>query len=191
MEEKKTEFIELLRSTKREGIEDLITWLETTDFYTAPASTKFHGNHETGLLIHSLYVYKVLAKMSKEFNQGIKEDEIIISSLLHDLCKANMYVTGSRNVKNEETGKWEKKAVYQIDNQEPIGHGAKSAIIAQRFIKLTDYELYSIIHHMGFPGGDSYGAQMDYNAALEKNPKILLLHLADNMSSSLFEKVVK
>ena len=89
----KEEFIELLRSTKREGIENLLNFLEKSDFYTAPASTRFHGNYEGGLLEHSMKVYEILQEKVKNapIALNIPPETLIIVPLLHDLCKANFY----------------------------------------------------------------------------------------------------
>ena len=126
----KEEFIELLRSTKREGIEDLINFIEKTDFYTAPASTRFHGSYECGLLEHSMKVYEILKYKTKNnvMNMEWQDDTIIISALLHDICKVNFYKVDYRNAKNER-GEWEKVPYYTIDDTIPYGHGEKSVMM--------------------------------------------------------------
>ena len=99
LEEKKMKdkFIGLLRETKREGIENLIDFLEKTDFFTAPASTKFHNSFEGGLLAHSLNVYEALESLVKG---KWPEDTIRIVALLHDICKINLYKVDYRNKKD-------------------------------------------------------------------------------------------
>ena len=112
LEESKQAYIELLRSTKREGIENLISYLETkTDFFTAPASTRFHNNFDGGLLLHSLNVYNNFKKLL-EIRPDVQVDEenIIIAALCHDLCKANYYTKEERNRKVD--GRWETYEVY-------------------------------------------------------------------------------
>lgn len=145
MEELKKEFRELLLSTGRDGMEDLLEWLEGTDFYIAPASTSNHGAYESGLLFHSMNVYKVL----KNFNKNIKcerEDSLVIAGLLHDVCKTNLYVKGTRNVKVD--GRWTEKEVYMIEDELPIGHGEKSVYLLMKHIDLTEEEAIAIRWHM-------------------------------------------
>ena len=116
----KEEFINLLKSTKREGIENLISFLEKTDFFTAPASTRFHGAYEGGLLEHSMKVYEILDKKIKQtyLDINIEESTIKIVALLHDICKLNFYKVDYRNAKNE-LGVWEKVPYYTIEDTIP------------------------------------------------------------------------
>ena len=117
----KEKFIQLLRKTNREGIEDLINFIEEkTDFFTAPASTRFHGSHEGGLLEHSMKVYEILDYKIKNnvIDLHVPEDTIIIVSLLHDICKVNFYKVDYRNAKNAR-GEWEKVPYYTIDDTIP------------------------------------------------------------------------
>ena len=121
----KQEFIDLLRSTKREGIENLISFIEEkTDFFTAPASTRFHGSYEGGLLEHSMKVYEILRHkvQNNVMKMEWQDDTLIISSLLHDICKVNFYKVDYRNAKNER-GEWEKVPYYTVDDTIPFGHG--------------------------------------------------------------------
>ena len=130
----KERFIELLRSTKREGIEKLIDFLEKTDFFTAPASTRFHSSYEGGLLQHSLNVYDCLAGLGtttgdvQEFQtagmrlDSIPQESIIIVALLHDLCKVNFYATEMR-WRKDANNKWEQYPVYAVNDRNPYGHG--------------------------------------------------------------------
>lgn len=191
--ENKERFIELLRSTKREGIESLIEWLETTDFYKAPASTRFHGNYAGGLLEHSLNVYDLLNLevqniMKKTDKIKINQDSVIIVALLHDLCKTNLYKVDYRNTKNEY-GQWVKVPYYAIEDDEPYGHGEKSVMLALEFIKLTKEEMYSIRWHMGFTEGKE---QYNYiSATYNKYELAVLTHIADLKASYLMEKEVK
>lgn len=191
--ENKERFIELLRSTEREGIEDLIEWLETTDFYVAPASTKFHGNYKGGLLEHSLNVYDTLKDevsniMAKTEKINIEQDSIILVALLHDLCKVNLYKVEYRNTKNEY-GQWVKVPYYAIEDNEPYGHGEKSVMLALEFIKLTKEEMYSIRWHMGFTEGKE---QYNYiSSTYNKYELAVLTHVADLKASYLLERTVK
>ena len=114
---------------KRAGSDKLIEWMDNrTDFFTAPASTRFHGACKEGLIIHSLNVYDLLKKRNDE-DKAYSEETVAIVSLLHDLCKANFYKETTRNVKNEITGQWEKVPYYSIDDQYPYGHGEKSVYL--------------------------------------------------------------
>lgn len=186
-----TELIEkfesLLQSTGREGIDKLIKYIKTTDFYTAPASTRFHSSYEGGLLQHSINVYEMLeAKSKTETWKDIVKDEstIIIVSLLHDLCKANYYTVEMRNKKNEQ-GKWEQVPFYTVDDQSPYGHGEKSVMMLMEFIKLTAEEKYAIRWHMGFSEPkDNY---QYLGKAMEKYPLICALHEADLEATYLLE----
>lgn len=156
----KERFIELLRSTKREGIEKLIDFLEKTDFFTAPASTRFHSSYEGGLLQHSLNVYDCLAGLGtttgdvQEFQtagmrlDSIPQESIIIVALLHDLCKTNFYATEMR-WRKDANQKWEQYPVYTVNDRNPYGHGEKSVMMASEFIHLTMEERYAIRWHMG------------------------------------------
>lgn len=173
------EFCTLLLETGREGMEDMIAYLESTDFFTAPASTSKHGALYGGLIMHSLEVYRLLENFSKPI-KDVKQDTLIICGLLHDVCKANMYTVKTRNVKNEQ-GRWEEVESFAIDDQFPFGHGEKSVFLISRHIKLTDEEALAIRWHMG--GYDdaarSYVGGITQANAFEKAPLCVALHLAD------------
>ena len=172
----KEQFIELLKSTNREGIENLLAFLEKTDFYVAPASTKYHGAYKGGLLEHSMKVYEILKEKIKNEKLDVKEDTIIISALLHDICKLNFYKVDYRNAKNEK-GEWEKVPYYTIDDTIPYGHGEKSVMMISEYIKLTNEEKYAIRWHMGFTEPkELYGT---IGQAYKKYPLALLLFEAD------------
>ncbi|EXM37655.1 hydrolase [Ruminococcus albus SY3] len=186
-----TELVEkfeaLLQSTGREGIDKLIKYIRTTDFYTAPASTRFHSSYEGGLLQHSINVYEMLeAKSKTDTWKDIVKDKstIIIVSLLHDLCKANYYAIEMRNKKNEQ-GKWEQVPFYTVDDQSPYGHGEKSVMILMEFIKLTAEEKYAIRWHMGF--SEPKENYQYLGKAMDKYPLICALHEADLEATHLLE----
>ena len=135
------------KNIHRPGAEKLLAWLEGTDFFTAPASTRFHAAYEGGLLDHSLNVYNVL--ISKHFNPETDDlESYTIVSLLHDLCKAGFYKTELRNRKNDR-GEWEKVPVYAVDDQFPYGHGEKSVFLIERFMRLRTEEAIAVRWHMG------------------------------------------
>lgn len=130
------EFIQIYQTyIKRPGADKLLDWIDQhTDFFSAPASTRFHGACEHGLVMHSLNVYHALH--DAYFTEDESEETFAIVALLHDLCKANFYKVSTRNVKNEATGQWEKVPFYQIEDLFPYGHGEKSVFLIERFMKL-------------------------------------------------------
>ena len=182
----KEEFLKLLRSIKRDGIEDLIKFLESTDFFTAPASTRFHGDYEGGLLEHSMKVYEILKHKAKNniMNMEWPEDTLIIVALLHDICKTNFYKVDYRNAKNAR-GEWEKVPYYTIDDTIPYGHGEKSAMMLTEYIKLTPEEKYAIRWHMGF--SEPKEVYNTLGAAFKRYPLALLLNEADLESSYFYD----
>ena len=174
----KEEFISLLRSTNREGIEEVIQFLEKSDFYKAPASTRFHGSFEGGLLEHSMKVYEILKHKVKNFvlDLNVSDDTLIIIALLHDICKVNFYKVDYRNAKNER-GEWEKGPYYTVDDTIPYGHGEKSVMMITEYMKLTVEEKYCIRWHMGFT--EPKEAYNTLGQAFKKFPLALILHEAD------------
>ena len=191
--ENKKDFIRLLRDTKRDGIEDLIKWLDTeTDFFTAPASTKYHLNCKGELLQHSLNVLdQLVVQASMEVSDNDISQElmksIVIVSLLHDVCKANFYIEKEKNVKNEK-GDWIKEPFYTINDSFPVGHGENSVILIQKFIDLTDDEILAIRWHMGaFEPKESYNSLSN---AFNKSWLALDLHIADLKATYINEKEV-
>lgn len=174
----KEQIIELLRKTKREGIEDVISFLERSDFFTAPASTRFHGDFKGGLAEHSMKVYEILKKKidEQQINLNVDENSIIIVALLHDICKCNYYKVDYRNVKNEKN-EWEKVPYYTVDDTIPYGHGEKSVMMLTEYIKLTNEEKYAIRWHMGFSEPkELYGT---LGVAFKKYPLCLALFESD------------
>ena len=133
----KEEFIKLLQEIPREGMDKLIEFLKASDFFEAPASTRFHGAFRGGLLAHSMKVYEILKTKTPD------SDSVRIIALLHDICKANYYKTDYRNAKNE-LGMWEKVPYYTVEDTIPYGHGEKSVMMLSEFIKLTNEEKYAI-----------------------------------------------
>lgn len=176
----KEKYLNLLRSTGREGMENLINYLEhKTDFFTAPASTKYHGAYEGGLLEHSLDAYEHMMKLSRIYQLSeINESSIVITALLHDICKVNFYKIDYRNKKNEK-GVWEKISYYKIDDTVPLGHGEKSVIMLQPFISLTIDEIMAIRWHMGSFSGNDYTTTQSLSKAMEQYKIVTLLHMAD------------
>lgn len=179
----KEEIIKLLRSTNRDGMENLIEFLEKSDFFKAPASTRFHGDHEGGLAEHSFKVYEILKDKVKNSALDIPEETIIISSLLHDICKTNFYKIDYRNAKNS-LGVWEKVPYYTVEDTIPYGHGEKSVMMITEYIKLTNNEKYAIRWHMGF--SEPKELYVTLGQAFTKYPLALLLHEADLEATYFF-----
>jgi hypothetical protein len=182
-EEIKLKIIELLGSTERKGIDRVIKFLESSDFFEAPASTRYHGNYKGGLAEHSLNVYEIFKKKNIEYDFGLSDDTVKITTLLHDICKANFYTVSSRNMKKD--GKWIQVPYYAVDDQVPFGHGEKSVIMLQQFIKLSREEVIIIRWHMG-----GYEPSQNYNS-ISKAWNICKagcgLHTADLESSYILE----
>ncbi len=181
----KDRFINLLRSINREGMDKLIEFLEKTDFFKAPASTRFHGAKENGLLEHSLKVYEILDKKIKNQDEiKVDDDTIKIVALLHDICKVNFYKVEYRNAKNER-GEWEKVPYYTTDDTMPYGHGEKSVMMLMEFIKLTSEEKYAIRWHMGFT--EPKEVYTTIGAAYKKYPLALLTFEADLEATYIYD----
>ena len=192
----KEQFIEIFkRNIVRPGSDKLLAWLETTDFFEAPASTRFHLSRPGGLVEHSVHVYDRLRALFIAEKERIdrcagitsEEDETIaICGLLHDICKANFYGVEMRNRKNEQ-GQWEKYPFYVVNDQLPYGHGEKSVYIISGFMKLTREEAMAIRWHMGFSDNDFKAGGHSVGNAFEKFPLALLTHMADLQATYLDE----
>ena len=192
----KDRFIELYQKLiTRPGADKLLAWLETTDFFVAPASTRFHLSRPGGLVEHSVHVYErlralfIAEKERADLCAGItsqEEETIAICGLLHDVCKANFYTVEMRNRKNEQ-GQWEKYPFYVVNDQLPYGHGEKSAYIISSFMKLSREEAMAIRWHMGFSDNDFKAGGFSVGNAFEKFPLALLTHMADLQATYLDE----
>lgn len=195
--EKKELFESLLRSTEREGIKNVISFLNNTDFYTAPSSANYHSNYPGGLLDHSLLVYSTAIKyrqgileMLPELAEKIPEESVIIAALLHDVCKVCFYQQTTKFKKNSQ-GEWIQYLGYEIKDQFPIGHGEKSVIMLQNFgLKLTPDEMLAIRYHMGSWDGAllTNELKLSYRDAMNICPLMTVIQNADSTSSLLFEK---
>lgn len=186
----KQDFIILLSKVERQGIEELLKYLELdTDFYHAPASTRYHGSYEGGLCEHSLNVYFELKALVDFYQLDLPQESLIIASLLHDLCKVNLYKETIVNVppNKTESGKWEQQQGFIKKDELPMGHGAKSLSIVQDFIKLTDLEKQAIYWHMGFCDLGAYSTINDLSAAFENNQLAFIVHMADMAATYIAE----
>lgn len=184
----KEEFEEIYTANiHRSGSRELLEWLSTTDFFTAPASTKFHCACLGGLAQHSVNVYRVMRE--KHFEEGKdNEESFAICGLLHDVCKAQYYKTSTKNVKNEETGAWEKRPFYMVEDSFPYGHGEKSVFLIERFLRLKPAEAVAIRWHMGGFDDSARSGNFAISLAYQKYPIAVKLHLADLESTYLREK---
>ena len=192
LEEQKEMILDLLRSTERDGIDKLADYLsDSTDFFTAPASTRFHNNFSGGLAQHCLNVYENFKSLLEIKGVEMSEDSIIICALLHDLCKCNTYVVETRNRKNEQ-GQWEKYNIWATnkDVDIPLPHSSRSIAIIRKFIKLSIKEELTIFYHMGPYGGEDYEYRNLLKAANEKYPQTVLFYVADTIASYLDEETV-
>ncbi len=175
----KEKFLELCKLIKREGIENLLKWLEKSDFYTAPASTKYHEAYEGGLVEHSVKVYEELVRLNEVYKLPYSEETLAIVSLFHDVCKVGSYIVSTRNVKDEKTGTWHKEPFYQFEENFCFGgHGSKSVYQIQYFMKLTPEEATAINCHMGANGND-----YSVYDAFRMFPLAFLLHTADTAAT--------
>lgn len=183
-------FIKLYKENiKRPGADELLSWLEQSDFFSAPASTKFHGNCEGGLCTHSIMVYYRLRELYERYcTTGAdgelfkaSDETIAIVSLLHDVCKVGCYKVDYRNAKNE-FGVWEKVPYYKFDEQFSYGyHGPKSVYLIERYLKLSEIEAVAIANHMS--AFDRNGGDYSLADVYSSNPLALFVSFADQMAS--------
>ena len=189
----KERFIEIYKQhIHREGADKLLDFLLSrhSDFFTAPASTRYHLAYEGGLCEHSLNVYDCLCdylqrdRVKQRYGLKYSDESIAIVALLHDLCKINVYKPGTRNVK-DEFGKWQTIPSYDYDDQIPYGHGEKSVYIISGYMRLTREEAFAIRYHMGFSGNED---PKNVGASFEKFPLAFALSTADMEASYFMEK---
>ena len=184
IENNKQQIIDIYRNyVKREGSDKLLDYLiNKSDFFTAPASTRFHGAYDGGLAQHSLNVYNCFKaylerdRVHELYNLNASDETIAVCALLHDICKVNVYTRGTRNVKNEETGQWEKVPTFFFDDGLPYGHGEKSVYMITGFMRLTREEAFAIRYHMGFSGEENAN---NVGKAFEMFPLAFALSTAD------------
>ena len=189
----KERFIEIYKSKiKREGADKLLDFLLSrhSDFFTAPASTRYHLAYEGGLCEHTLNVYDCLCsylnsdRAKNTFGLTYSDESIAIVALLHDICKVNVYKPGTRNVK-DEFGKWQTVPSYEFDDKIPYGHGEKSVYIISGYMRLTREEAFAIRYHMGFSGTEE---TRNVGAAFEMFRLAFALSTADMEATYFIEK---
>lgn len=207
MENKKEQFKQLVSQyIKRDGIEKLMEWLETTDFYECPASTKFHNNVKYGLCAHSINVFNRFVKLLKseygeDFSEYVSMESVCLMGLFHDLCKVNTFVVETKNVKEyredgskqDSKGKfdWVEKEAFVTNDTLPYGHGEKSVYILSGFLKLTRLEAMAINWHMGGFDYRVRGGSYALSDVFYSYPIALLLHNADIQATYLDEVIAK
>lgn len=185
----KEKIINLLSSTERKGIDKVIKYLDETDFFVAPASTRFHGNYDGGLAEHSLNVYNLLEVKNKQFDLGLSKENMVITALLHDVCKINLYHKATKSRMNKKTLKWESYQGYGYEDDFPVGHGEKSVIKLMQFIRLTKQEIIMIRWHMG--SSEEKSKMSDMSDSWNMYPAGLALHTADMEASYILEEHVE
>ena len=201
LEANKAEFIRLLKSTQREGVDYVIEDLEEAGFFQAPASSTQHLNTEGGLVQHSLNTCKAalmlreqMIKMDNSLQKDLKEDSCIIASLLHDVCKTNIYKRTIKKRKNE-IGIWEDCAGYKCTHADfTMGHGEKSVVmLLLSGLELTDAEMLAIRWHMGpwDVAMTSFEATKNLDAARKKYPLCILIQCADGLAAGIMERSVE
>ncbi len=197
----KEEFLELLRSTKRDGIEDVITDIEELGFFTAPASAGHHLNVEGGLVLHSintckaaLAIWEGMKPLEPSLATEVKRDSIIIASLLHDVCKSDIYKRSVKKRKNA-LGQWEDCEGYKVSYKDfPMGHGEKSVILLLcSGLDLSDDEMLAIRWHMGAWGinMNSYEDERCYDTARALYPLVSIIQTADGLAAAILERTAE
>ena len=186
----KERFLEIYNTyIKREGADKLLEFLLNSDFFTAPASSRFHSAFEGGLALHSLNVYDCLKsyletdRAKNTFGFSYSEESIAIVSLLHDLCKIGVYKKGFRNVKDDK-GVWQRVDTFEYDDRLPYGHGEKSVYIISGYMRLTREEAFAIRYHMGYSSTED---ARNISAAFEMFPLAFALSTADSEATYFLE----
>ena len=189
----KEEFLEIYQThIRREGSAELLDYLlNKSDFFTAPASARFHGSYAGGLCEHSVNVFRCLEdylsrpRVREVYKlEGYSMESVAIVALLHDLCKIGCYKAGTRNVKNDATGQWEKVPTFFFEDKLPYGHGEKSVYIISGFLRLTREEAMAIRWHMGFSGTEDNRL---VGQAFQQFPLAFALATADMEASYFLE----
>lgn len=182
----KAEFTRIImENVHRNGLTDMLAWLEHTDFYTAPASTRYHGAFETGLVMHSLNVYSQLKKLCEWYKCDASPESIAIVALCHDFCKIGMYKVEMR-WRKDANNQWEQYPTW-THNEDFVygGHGSKSVYLVQSFMKLEPDEAAAINCHMGAWDSSTYS---NPSPVYERNLLAWLLHVADEAATYVTEK---
>ena len=168
----------------RNGINELVKWLESTDFFTAPASTKFHGNYQGGLVEHSIHVvefgltiFNWILKYKPEYEY--MKESVIFCGLFHDVCKISQYIKEEKWTK-DNNNKWVKYMGYSVDDKFPFPHGPKSVYYISKFVELKEIEATAIAYHMGASDGIQPNSLSSYSyQKAAEQPLVRILNAAD------------
>ncbi len=186
----KEKFLDIYTSSiEREGAEKMLEYIESSDFFTAPASTRFHGSHPGGLVEHCVNVYECLTdylsrpRTKELYGMNFTNETVAIVSLLHDVCKIGCYKPSTRNVK--KNGKWEEVPYFEYDDPMPYGHGEKSVYIINGYMRLKREEAFAIRYHMGFSGLEDKNT---IGNVFEKFPLAYALCVADMEATYYLEE---
>lgn len=198
----KQRFIDLCNEhIHREGLDKVLAYLEKSDFYTAPSSTRFHLNEDGGLCLHSMNVFETACKIYNEmakpaivngtspFTEEVSMESIAIATLFHDLCKIKLYHKTER-WKKDDKNRWVSYPGYEVKDDFPLGHGEKSCLMLSWYMRLKPEEMLAIRWHMGmFDMGESgTPLRMSFFSATDKSPLVSIVHAADFLTSNLWEK---
>ena len=198
----KQRFIDLCNEhIHREGLDKVLAYLEKSDFYTAPSSTRFHLNEDGGLCLHSMNVFEAACKIYNEmakpaivkgtstFTEEVSMESIDIATLFHDLCKIKLYHKTER-WKKDDKNRWVSYPGYEVKDDFPLGHGEKSCLMLSWYMRLKPEEMLAIRWHMGmFDMGESgTPLRMSFFSATDKSPLVSIVHAADFLTSNLWEK---
>ena len=198
----KQRFIDLCNEhIHREGLDKVLAYLEKSDFYTAPSSTRFHLNEDGGLCLHSMNVFEAACKIYNEmakpaivngtspFTEEVSMESIAIATLFHDLCKIKLYHKTER-WKKDDKNRWVSYPGYEVKDDFPLGHGEKSCLMLSWYMRLKPEEMLAIRWHMGMfdMGESSTPLRMSFFSATDKSPLVSIVHAADFLTSNLWEK---
>ena len=192
MKDKQEEFLNIYDACiHREGAAALREYLFKSDFFRAPASTRYHCAYEGGLCEHSVNTYKrLLFAVQNEYGEiweeRVPHESIAVCGLLHDLCKIDFYNQDFRNVK--ENGEWVRRPYYAREELFPFGHGEKSVYIISSFMRLTREEAMAINWHMGGFDTRVKGWDPSISEAYDKYPLAVLMHVSDLEATYIDEK---
>lgn len=198
----KQRFMELCNEhIHRDGLDKVLAYLEKSDFYIAPSSSRFHLNEDGGLCLHSINVFEAACKIYNEmakpaimdgtspFTEEVSMESIAIATLFHDLCKIKLYHKADR-WKKDENNRWVTYPGYEVKDDFPLGHGEKSCLMLSWYMRLKPEEMLAIRWHMGmFDMGESGSSlRRSFYAATEKSALVSIVHSADFLVSNLWEK---
>lgn len=193
----KADFLTIYKDIRRPGADKLLAWLESTDFFTAPAGAKHHGAHAGGLVVHSLNVWNRLREITLRDTINGKaildlapetNETVAILALLHDVCKVGVYHTETKRRRNPDTGTWEDYQAYTFRDPLPLGHGEKSLYLITKYMALTEEEALAIRWHMGAFDDAVKGGSRALDAAMDVSPWVWRLREADMCAARIDER---